>query len=373
MFAYAYMQVMNILVVPVYTLITASALSTLVSSYLYSLSLYGKLCSPPSLTNDASTATATPPKNMNILQWIQSHQVNKQWFTHFYVFGLLNSAWIFWNIVSPGHSSGQNSLPFAELLLWMLLLVHLSRRLYECTYVHVWGTSKMNIAAYVIGMVYYVMLPFVFIPSTHPALRMNCSTNGNDSSTASCSASVNGFGFITDNDTIRKLLIICGTALCIWSQYEQHLHHVILAKLRTSNSRPIPVTYRLPQGRWFQYVSSPHYLAEIMIYIGFILLQSCARNEAAESTHTSQVPNVFSSFIIQQADTTSSLNWYLSPIIQLLIHCSSTPYKVCALVSWIFVNLSISARRTHLWYQHQFGKFPDNPVRHRKALIPFVW
>lgn len=46
--------------------------------------------------------------------------------------------------------------------------------------------------------------------------------------------------------------------------------HMILANLRNSSrtSEAINGKYFLPQGFWFELVSSPHYFAEILIYLG---------------------------------------------------------------------------------------------------------
>ena len=65
---------------------------------------------------------------------------------------------------------------------------------------------------------------------------------------------------------------IIAIVLFFWSSWHQYSCHKILADVRTgsidtSNKKQ----YAIPYGDWFEYVSSPHYLAEILIYIALCL------------------------------------------------------------------------------------------------------
>lgn len=81
------------------------------------------------------------------------------------------------------------------------------------------------------------------------------------------------------------------------------------------------VIYGIPRGGWFEYVSCPHYLAEILIYAAFLMI-----TKASDSTM-----------------------WFL--------------------FAFVVLNLTKNAIATHAWYKEKFGeKYPKN----RKALIPFV-
>lgn len=89
----------------------------------------------------------------------------------------------------------------------------------------------------------------------------------------------------------------------------------------TATQKTTTATYSVPHGGLFELVSCPHYFAEIVIYAGFVVLQS----------------------------TANAMMWY-------------------ALI-WVVINLSLAAQLTHCWYQEYLKDYPKN----RKALIPFVY
>lgn len=207
--------------------------------------------------------------------WHGRFQVPKQWFLHFYVIGIVSSLLVLsfsdnWKIecVAP-------------------MLLQVVRRCYECCFVHVWkAESKMHLPAYVVGLLHYVILPFNFI-----------GTNGDD------------------NDVLR----LVGILLCVYAQYEQDAHHCILAQLRHSSSNQTQ-RYHLPHGRWFQYIGSPQNLAEILIYLSFVMM------------------------------------------------LQSLP--ALALFLWVTSNQVVTAVRTHEWYMRHFDEYKK---QQRRALIPFVF
>ena len=84
-----------------------------------------------------------------------------------------------------------------------------------------------------------------------------------------------------------------------------------------SDGQGRPQRYSLPRGDWFEYVSSPHYLSEILIYCGILMLD---------------------------------------------------PWNRCLwmVLLWVIVNLSITATRTHVWYHRTFRDYPLD----RNALLP---
>ena len=112
-----------------------------------------------------------------------------------------------------------------------------------------------------------------------------------------------------------------GVFLFLWASWHQWNCHNILAKLRLSaTGRPVKL-YRIPYGDWFEYVSSPHYLAEILIYISF--------------------------FIIQMGQ-----NIYVGLILLFTIQ-----------------NISLGATVTHEWYHNKFKDYPKN----RNKILPFLY
>ncbi|KAK6805883.1 hypothetical protein RDI58_003668 [Solanum bulbocastanum] len=110
-----------------------------------------------------------------------------------------------------------------------------------------------------------------------------------------------------------------GAAICFWGWIHQQRCHAILGSLR--ENREDNDEYVVPHGDWFQYVSSPHYLAEIVVYAGFVVASGCS-------------------------DLTIWLLW-----------------------GFTVANLVLAAAETHRWYLHKFDNYPKN----RFAIFPFVY
>ena len=111
-------------------------------------------------------------------------------------------------------------------------------------------------------------------------------------------------------------IVLVGTLL-------QFHSHFLLAQpwQKRRRTAPASISYRIPRGGGFEWVSCPHYLAEILVYVGFAVL---------------------------------------------LVEYSVWPWLP---VAWVFANLTLAAGLTHGWYLHKFKTYP----RHRKALIPYIY
>ena len=83
-----------------------------------------------------------------------------------------------------------------------------------------------------------------------------------------------------------------------------------------------PRRYSIPRGGAFEFVSSPHYLFDALVYVSFLVL----------------LPNA--------------------------------SVSVWALLVWVTCNLAITAHRTHAWYRERFG---DSYPALRRAMVPFLW
>lgn len=372
-------QFMNFLVAPVYILMTICALLSIRFPYLYSLSLYGKMSTPQKSRESISYGTSVRADDIGvmwtILNWIKGYQINKIWFTAYYAFGLLWSSLAFWS----ERSRRASDVNFELSLLWILLLLHLIRRLVECLCIHTWSSSTMNITAFFMGMLYYCFLPYAFIPLNHTRQQASSqdytSLNGPLPGTSTLFLQYSPFPF--GNTTKRKWMVIFAVALIIWGQFEQYQHHAILAELRRNRTEKgmgprsaYKSKYRLPQGHWFELVSSPHYLSEIIIYVGLITLLNCSSSQNMQEITQGSEPFKSFSSPVRFIDPDGSCLLYA---LKLLQYSSSSGFKACALMSWIVTNLSISAHRNHRWYQHEFADYPGNPMMKRKALIPFIW
>lgn len=66
---------------------------------------------------------------------------------------------------------------------------------------------------------------------------------------------------------------IAGVVLFVLASYLQFDSHRILANLRKDTTgRVITTKHSIPRGKWFDLVSSPHYMAEILIYLAITIV-----------------------------------------------------------------------------------------------------
>lgn len=119
---------------------------------------------------------------------------------------------------------------------------------------------------------------------------------------------------------------VFGVSLFLWASYHQNRCHHILADLRktprsqgaSNGSR----NYSVPYGDWFTYVSNPHYLAEILLYVGV----SCV-----------------------------TLSWV---------------WTNWAILGFSLFVLTLSGKLTHSWYLETFDVYKKLG---RKVIIPYVY
>ncbi len=111
-------------------------------------------------------------------------------------------------------------------------------------------------------------------------------------------------------------LVIAGVGVFVWAQYHQWQCHRILARLRATG-------YGIPTGGWFEGLTMPHYWAEVLIYVSVVLVQP--------------------------------------------------RHALCGwlMMVWVASNLSISATRSHEWYQHTFG--PTFARLNRRIIVPWLY
>ena len=115
--------------IAIYLLLALSTWSTTLVGVLRDLSSHGK-------TFEAKT--------------ISPLEIPKKWFLHFYVVGIVSSLVV---AVVRNKSTRLDVMP--------LILLQVSRRCYECLYVHAWrADSKMHVPAYVVGLLHYTLLPW---------------------------------------------------------------------------------------------------------------------------------------------------------------------------------------------------------------------
>lgn len=282
-----------------YALLTVLALASLLSSTLKSLSSHGK------------TRSTIADRRFTVFT------VPKQRFRDFYIVGFFVTC----AVVSLG---GDVAATASNRIVFTLVLLHLARRYHECAHVHrSTSSSRMHVAGYALGILHYLCLPFVLVTTKD----VTGVTPGDESNHC-------------------DFLFILG---CIFFQYQQHRHHLLLAKLRAHDRSASDPEYSIPIGGWFRFVSCPHYFAEIMIYFTLAKLGADDDENAAMMIRLHDagpqgelVRNILSALNLKK-------RWFL--------------------LVWVATNLSISAYHTHEWYRRRFRSYPAE----RKRLLPLIW
>jgi len=384
----------------IYLLLTIAAIISLFSSDLTLLSLHGKTRDGPDDRDDECNDDSPkrrlrviiqPRRRLRRLYYYFIHDrrftIHKRRFVDFYITGIIITLIVMlhfnWNYsindtmtttdarssYSSDHHHGRMPRMIRPIY---LLFAHLVRRYYECKWVHKSNSpmSLMHMAGYLLGLLHYICLPFIFLPSyyNYHAYDSNdcsiCAITRDAVVDSNREVLFNISSCSKDDDVqqqyaiLHKVMEILPIAGCFYFQYIQHIHHVILANLRkskggTGSGRQCSTTiyYSIPLGGWFHYISCPHYLSEIMIYFMLALL---IHNNNLQKYNT----------LIDDKGNNEFYNLSLS--ILTIMH----NFKHWILFLWVVINLSISANRTHDWYRMNFGL---NYPQERKRLIPFIW
>ncbi|KAK9286340.1 hypothetical protein L1049_014733 [Liquidambar formosana] len=210
-----------------------------------------------------------------------------------------------------------------SVFLLLLMEVQVLRRLYETIYVFNYSPSaRMHIFGYLTGLFFYTAAPLslccIFAPEVF-----------NFAANLVAEFIVKGKGHMPDIEfdwwgCVNPLLKLgwcqwIGAAIFIWGWIHQFRCHAILGSLREQSEQIDE--YVIPCGDWFEIVSSPHYLAEIVIYAGLVVASG-------------------------GADLT-----------------------IWLLFGFVVANLVFAAAETHRWYRRKFDNYPSN----RLAIIPFVY
>lgn len=196
-----------------------------------------------------------------------SLHVPKSRFLHFYVFasvldsyGLLVSETLVVRIANGVH------------------LIHVSRRVYECLFVHRFGKdAKIHTLHYLLGLTFYPL----------------------------CFLSLNQSVDLKLESLLDVFWLAVGLFLVGIGSIHQHRAFLILR-----DSRSCAGGYGVPMGDWFAFSSCPHYLSEILIYLGFCFL-----------------------------------TLWKSPAVQ----------QACL---FVLINQGIAAQMSHAWYRVTFKAYP---------------
>ncbi len=329
---------MNNTLATVHSLASLTPLIQILLSFTAIVSLYSKslknLASHGKTRQQGEGGTATTTKQEGGLHQQMKYvvtffiddnifQISKRRFVDFYQIGIL---WTSFLLLMYCHHGMDRNFLHRNLCGIIILYLHLSRRIFECKYVHIWN-GTMHGAGWLLGILHYLLFPLVFIPTINEMNEVKV-------------------GQAMEQFVDKRVQLFIFVLMNLFFQYEQYMHHHILAKSRQiymnrNCDQKGSMQYTIPFGRWFQYVSCPHYTAEIMIYFTFACIVSITKDK---NLYLSVDANSLWLFLLHNRE------WVL--------------------VLWVFTNLTVSAKNSHTWYRSNFGeKFPKK----RKALIPFIW
>ncbi|KAL6908828.1 3-oxo-5-alpha-steroid 4-dehydrogenase domain-containing protein [Trichoderma evansii] len=180
-------------------------------------------------------------------------QVPHSWFIHFYIVSVSWSIFWGWQYISKGsimramaktqhRFAMENHAPevdlTATLVTCLLMSTQGARRLFECLFVSKSGSSPMSAFHWALGVAYYTAVGI--------------------------SVWVQGSGAILKSWESPQPIhftpqIIIGAAIFVFAASQQNKCHRYLASLKK---------YTLPSEGWFQYLVSPHYTFECLVYVG---------------------------------------------------------------------------------------------------------
>ncbi|KAL6981189.1 Polyprenol reductase 2 [Sarracenia purpurea var. burkii] len=224
---------------------------------------------------------------------------------------------------SHSASAKQRYRAWLSVFLLLLMEVQALRRLIETIYVFKYSPSaRMHILGYLTGIFFYTAAPLslcctfaseAFIFAANQVAEFIVKGKNQISNTE-----FDWWGFTSPLTKLRWYSWI-GMTIFFWGWIHQRRCHAILGSLRENAEQARD--YVIPYGDWFDYVSSPHYLAEIVIYGG------------------------------------------------LMVASGGEDLTIWLLFVFVVANLVFAAAETQRWYLHKFENYPRN----RFTIIPFVY
>ncbi|KAL9311530.1 unnamed protein product [Arabidopsis thaliana] len=265
----------------------------------------------------------------------QKFTVPQKFFGHFYVVGvvwttlLLAATWMYACKMAGGSHVFSFHMTHVEhrfkvwraVFLLLLMEIHVLRRVIESFYVFKYSTSaRMHILAYVGALFYYVAAPLSLCSNIAPEVARFVGSQVAEF-IASGKSHSHDFNLLLSISPLMKLGLLqwIGGAIFLWGWIHQRRCHAILGSLREYPSQA--KEYIIPYGDWFEMVSCPHFLAEIVLYLG------------------------------------------------LLISSGGTDISIWLLFGFVAANLTYAAGETHRWYLQKFENYPAS----RHAIFPHVY
>ncbi|KAK9508945.1 hypothetical protein O3M35_006375 [Rhynocoris fuscipes] len=272
-------------------------------SFIVNTFLYGKYSLP--------TSNTTP-----------SIKVPKRWFRHFYVFAtiwssifLILTSFYYFHVIHSIPKLAKDFLSYFiledqvatvsavdTLLALFLITIQSYKRFYETHYVSVFSNAMMDISHYLIGLIHYFGTILAIVVES-PGFSQSGKFE-------------NSFQF---KDISYKEVVI--SLIFLWAWWNQLKSATILGNLRKNKKGEVVTQeHRIPYGGLFSYVSSPHSMCEIIMYL----------------------------------------------CLSLILFENHTFHYITA---WVLVNQVETSILAHRWYKNKFKEYPKN----RKALIPSIF
>ncbi|KAG2203361.1 hypothetical protein INT47_010059 [Mucor saturninus] len=220
--------------------------------------------------------------------------VPKHYFSHFYVIGLAfalfsaieltylqlcHQPFLLIRVLKYDNMEGTQRLDKHACIVGLIMMtLHLTRRVYESFWIEKPSkTATMHFSHYLIGLGFYGAMVF--------------------------GTWLEGLSSLGKPQVETHLFsTMVAIILFVYASIHQHNCHVILASLRKDTDSG----YTIPRGDWFEWLVTPHYFADILVYLSLCILYR------------------FQGHIL-----------------------------ICGLV-WTITNLSVVASETKLWYQVHF-------------------
>jgi 3-oxo-5-alpha-steroid 4-dehydrogenase 3 len=247
-----------------------------------------------------------------LLDYLASWTVPHSWFTHYYIFSILASAFWAVQILTRGPAFRALAEGLSEkhqlqsmsinqvILCWSLLAIQGSRRLYESIAPAKPSKSRMPFLHWLLAFAYYA--------ATSVAIWI-------EGSSALLSTDVKLEHIrITTPPSLRTMVFV---PIFLIASGIQHDCHQYQASLKT---------YTIPSHPLFRLVICPHYTAECMIYVSLAFL-AAPQGEMTNKT---------------------------------ILSC----------LFFVVTNLGVTAGRTEKWYKEKFG---EESVRGKWKMVPWIY
>ncbi|GMJ01406.1 Polyprenol reductase 1 [Hibiscus trionum] len=264
------------------------------------------------------------------LQPSSKFTVPQRFFSHFYMVAtvwttiLLLATWTY-SFATTSRSTETIEHRYGvwhAVFLLLLMEAQVVRRLFESLYVFSYRQSaRMHIFLYLSSICYYIAAPLSLCCSCAPEVfrfTLNLLSQFiSEEGKKLMPAAIGG----VDVSGVMKVgwYQWVGSAIFLWGWIHQLRCHAILGRIRAHGEHADG--YVIPRGNWFEIVSCPHYLAEIVIYFG------------------------------------------------LVVASGGGDLTIWLLLGAVVVNLVFAAAETHRWYIAKFEDYPTN----RFAIIPFIF